>query len=102
MAMAARCLGQAYSLTGHVVDGFHEGRRLGFPTANIEVSDAHKLIPAPGVYAVKVHTEQEPQALLAMMDIPMATPCPWRMEKRLQASHACPKVCPKFSIIRRP
>ena len=69
MAMAARCLGQAYSLTGHVVDGFHEGRRLGFPTANIEVSDAHKLIPAPGVYAVKVHTEQEPQALLAMMNI---------------------------------
>lgn len=53
--LAARCLGHNYFLIGHVTGGKQIGRTLGFPTANIEVDDALKLIPADGVYAVRVH-----------------------------------------------
>jgi riboflavin kinase/FMN adenylyltransferase len=46
-------LGKPYRLTGKVVTGNRIGRRLGFPTANMKVSD-EKLVPADGVYAVQV------------------------------------------------
>lgn len=45
-------LGRPYSFTGKVVHGKKLGREIGFPTANLEVFDPHKLIPADGVYAV--------------------------------------------------
>lgn len=51
---AGNYLGRPYSLTGEVVHGKELGRTIGFPTANIHVSDDTKLIPANGVYAVKV------------------------------------------------
>ena len=41
-----------YALTGEVVSGDKMGRTIGFPTANISVSEVHKLIPANGVYAI--------------------------------------------------
>ena len=50
--MAHMCLGYSYSLTGKVVDGVKEGRRMGFPTANISTEGMTKLIPARGAYAV--------------------------------------------------
>lgn len=49
---AARGLGRPYSLRGPVVKGDGRGRELGFPTANVQVSDPHKLLPKEGVYAV--------------------------------------------------
>ena len=54
VGMAARCLGHPYELTGHVVEGFHVGHELGYPTANLAVEDVRKLVPAGGVYAVWV------------------------------------------------
>lgn len=54
---AASFLGYSYFITGNVVMGFQLGRKIGFPTANIEVNDQHKLIPADGVYAVVVEGE---------------------------------------------
>lgn len=54
VGMAARCLTRPYEITGRVVHGFHVGHELGFPTANIQVEDAQKLIPKNGVYAVWV------------------------------------------------
>lgn len=54
VGMAARCLGRSYELTGRVVHGFRVGHELGFPTANLEVEDAQKLVPKNGVYAVRV------------------------------------------------
>ena len=54
VGMAARCLTRPYEITGSVVHGFHVGHELGFPTANIQVEDAQKLIPKNGVYAVWV------------------------------------------------
>jgi len=45
-------LGRHFSLAGRVVHGAHRGKELGFPTANIATDK--DLIPADGVYAVKV------------------------------------------------
>jgi riboflavin kinase/FMN adenylyltransferase len=47
-------LGYHFTLHGTVVEGKQLGRKLGFPTANIEASDKNKIIPGYGVYAVKV------------------------------------------------
>lgn len=55
----AKLLSYPYSLTGHIVDGYKVGRKLGFPTANIVVDNPDKIIPAIGVYAVWVYVEHE-------------------------------------------
>ena len=54
---AANMLGENYTLQGQVVHGQGWGHRLGFPTANIQIADSHKLIPKNGVYAAQVQTE---------------------------------------------
>ncbi len=46
-------LGRHYVIEGKVVAGFGVGRKLGFPTANIELTDTDRLIPRRGVYAVR-------------------------------------------------
>lgn len=55
VTMANDLLGHNYTLSGIVVKGLQNGRKLGYPTANIQVADANKLIPGTGIYAVKVH-----------------------------------------------
>lgn len=52
--VATSYLGHFYSLTGKVMEGKKNGQRIGFPTINLQVEDKYKLIPADGVYAVKV------------------------------------------------
>lgn len=54
VALAAKYLGRPYTINGVVQKGKQLGRTIGFPTANIKVLDPNKLIPANGVYAVKV------------------------------------------------
>lgn len=54
---ANRMLGRAYAITGKIVHGEQRGRRLGFPTANIELLHGEMAVPAPGVYAVTVSIE---------------------------------------------
>lgn len=49
---AARGLARPYSIRGPVVRGDGRGKSLGFPTANIQVTDPYKLLPREGVYAV--------------------------------------------------
>ena len=66
---ANEALGYAYSLTGRVIEGFHEGRKIGFPTANLNTDEIGKLVPASGVYAVHVQLENEQHLRLAMMNI---------------------------------
>lgn len=51
---ANRYLGYKFTLHGTVVEGQRVGRKMGFPTANIEASDVHKIIPGYGVYAVEI------------------------------------------------
>ena len=50
---ARQCLGRPYSIRGIVVRGDGRGKGLGFPTANLRVSERDKLIPPPGIYAVQ-------------------------------------------------
>ena len=62
-------LTRLYQLRGTVASGEHIGHRLGYPTANLEVDEADKLIPAAGVYAVWATIEGEQQPRAAMMNI---------------------------------
>lgn len=48
---ANKFLGYHYSLTGRIVRGNQIGKLIGYPTANLSLTDPHKLIPATGVYA---------------------------------------------------
>ncbi|MFZ4633925.1 MAG: riboflavin biosynthesis protein RibF [Saprospiraceae bacterium] len=48
---ANRLLGHPFSFSGTVVEGKQIGRTIGFPTANVQINDPHKLIPPPGIYA---------------------------------------------------
>ncbi|BCW97272.1 MAG: riboflavin biosynthesis protein [Armatimonadota bacterium] len=48
---AARLLGGCYSVSGVTVHGDGRGQKIGFPTANLEISP-RRLLPANGVYAV--------------------------------------------------
>ncbi len=52
--VANELLGRPYSFTGLVAKGRQLGRTIGFPTANVQVPESFKLIPANGVYAVKI------------------------------------------------
>jgi riboflavin kinase/FMN adenylyltransferase len=54
IAEANGCLGYAYHLTGVVVHGEKRGRQLGFPTANLAVSET-RLLPANGVYICRAY-----------------------------------------------
>ena len=49
---AQHLLGRPYSITGVVVKGKQLGRTIGFPTANIQLNESYKLIPANGVYVI--------------------------------------------------
>lgn len=76
---AAQCLGRPYSLTGTVVHGFGQGRKMGFPTANMQINSigltrfdsegngltrldtgCQRLVPKDGVYAVRVRINTKP------------------------------------------
>lgn len=54
---ANRMLGRSYAITGTIVHGEQRGRKLGFPTANIELVHGEMAVPAPGVYAVTASIE---------------------------------------------
>jgi len=54
VATANSYLGHDYFFEGTVVEGNKLGRTIGYPTANLLVEDAEKLIPGNGVYAVQI------------------------------------------------
>ena len=56
---AGKMLGRLYSFKGKIVRGDGRGRKLGFPTANISVSDEDKLIPAKGIYAAECMVQNQ-------------------------------------------
>lgn len=56
---ATNYLGAPYKLSGTIVHGDRIGHTIGFPTANILLSDPIKLIPNDGVYAVICYLENE-------------------------------------------
>jgi riboflavin kinase/FMN adenylyltransferase len=56
---ATRVLGRPYSMITRAIKGDGRGTSLGFPTANLNIQDQHKLIPPDGVYAVRVTVKGE-------------------------------------------
>ncbi len=51
---AEKLLGRPYQICGEVIHGKKRGRKLGFPTANLNL-ETNYILPPEGVYAVKVH-----------------------------------------------
>lgn len=61
-------LNEPFEISGKIVKGNQIGRTIGFPTANIEIGDELKIIPAIGVYAVEIVLEDQ-RILQGMMNI---------------------------------
>ncbi|MEN9698851.1 MAG: hypothetical protein RLZZ301_49 [Bacteroidota bacterium] len=66
-ALASSFLGSPYQLSGFVVKGLQNGRKIGFPTANLRLTEQEKLIPANGVYAISASIQG--QHYFGMMNI---------------------------------
>lgn len=62
-------LNKPFELSGTVTKGEQIGRTIGFPTANLDLKDSTKLVPANGVYAVKVRVNNEEKTYFGMMNI---------------------------------
>ena len=58
MAMAAQLLGRPYSISGRVIGGDQLGRKIGYPTANIQLK--HNKAPVKGIFAVRVQGLEQP------------------------------------------
>ncbi|MEL7022010.1 MAG: bifunctional riboflavin kinase/FAD synthetase, partial [Bacteroidota bacterium] len=72
VATAHSLLNHYFTLTGTVVHGQKIGNTIGFPTANVEIADEHKLIPPFGVYSVFVyHNDQSHEGMLYIGDRPV-------------------------------
>ncbi len=67
IALANDYLGYDYFLSGTVQHGKQLGRTIGFPTANLKISEKYKLIPKEGVYIVKSILNK--QTVYGMMNI---------------------------------
>ncbi len=64
-------LGHPYPLAGHVIRGRKLGTEIGFPTANLDLENAGKLIPKDGIYACYVHHgKKRYEGMLYIGDIP--------------------------------
>ncbi len=62
---ANELLGRPYSFTGTVVKGKQLGRTIGFPTANVQLHEDYKLIPANGVYVINaIHDRRSYRGML--------------------------------------
>lgn len=57
--LASKMLGYDFRLVGRVVHGSKIGRQFGFPTANLEVPEIYKIIPADGVYAIQAEIHKK-------------------------------------------
>jgi riboflavin kinase/FMN adenylyltransferase len=69
LEQACLCLGRPYTIEGKIVGGFRQGRKMGFPTANLDLTSAHQLMPAHGVYAVRVQVDGVEQQMHGMTNI---------------------------------
>jgi riboflavin kinase / FMN adenylyltransferase len=55
LSLANNYLGHPYVINGKVARGYQIGRKIGFPTANLEINNSYKLLPPNGVYVVKAY-----------------------------------------------
>ncbi|WGK66053.1 bifunctional riboflavin kinase/FAD synthetase [Croceiramulus getboli] len=57
--LANTYLGYPFMLSGSVVEGKQIGRTIGYPTANLQIAEPYKLIPASGIYVVKAQVGEQ-------------------------------------------
>lgn len=69
IATANKLLGYDFFFSGEVVHGDKLGRQLGYPTANLKITNEEKLVPGNGIYAVYVQTQDSEKILKGMMSI---------------------------------
>ncbi|MBN1232704.1 MAG: bifunctional riboflavin kinase/FAD synthetase [Candidatus Coatesbacteria bacterium] len=79
--IACKLLGYPYSILGSIQEGHGRGREIGFPTANMNITE-NKLIPPDGVYFGKVHYKNK--SLNALINLG-AAPTAKREQKLLEA-----------------
>ena len=60
-------LGRPFSLCGSIVKGDKIGRKIGYPTANLDIKETYKLRPQNGVYLVQSHLNN--QKYFGMMNV---------------------------------
>jgi len=81
VSTAARFLGRNFDIVGTVVHGRKKGSELGYPTANLKIEEEYKLVPANGVYAVKVeYNNQQYGGMLNIGDNPTFEEARWSIE----------------------
>ena len=68
VARAAALLGRPFTVRGRVIMGEQRGRTLGFPTANLHLRD-RLLLPADGVYAVRVTVDDAGEELPGVLNL---------------------------------
>ena len=66
---ATHLLGYDFFFSGKVVEGNKLGRKLGYPTANLQIQQPEKLVPGDGVYAVLATLPGMTTPLQGMMNI---------------------------------
>ena len=69
IATADTLLGYEFFFSGIVVHGDKLGRKLGYPTANLKITDEEKIVPGNGIYAVYALPEGYSERLKGMMSI---------------------------------
>jgi riboflavin kinase/FMN adenylyltransferase len=57
LQLANNFLGYTFSAEGTVVKGWQKGRELGFPTANVEIAEAYKMLPGTGIYIARAEVD---------------------------------------------
>lgn len=67
LALVQRLMGRPFEIRGTVVEGNRDGRKLGFPTANMEI--AGRALPPDGVYAVVAWLEGVPMRAVANLGV---------------------------------
>lgn len=69
IATANKLLGYEFFFSGEVVHGDKLGRKLGYPTANLKITNEEKIIPGNGIYAVYVSLDNSTDKMKGMMSI---------------------------------
>ena len=65
---ACKILNRPYSFAGKVIEGKGIGKKLGFPTANLEI-DGRKILPGEGVYAAWTSINDSPNKIASVMNL---------------------------------
>lgn len=69
ISKASSYLGYDYFFSAVVVEGNKLGRTMGYPSANLQITEEEKLVPANGVYAVEVAISDDTNIYKGMMNI---------------------------------